>query len=144
MIPMSAAGINSREIARQLGTAKARVGKWRRRFLERDVAGLHDELRRGRPCPTGDEQVAQLIRKTLESQPKDGMQGSVRRWLAARSAASKDWRRKTMPLCEAPMRPQDPFYGRQPRIPPSPSYSDFVKAFPGRHTTGFPDVRTFR
>ncbi len=79
MILMSAAGINNQEIARQLRTTQAMVGKWRRRFLERDVAGLHDQLRPGRPRPIRDEQVAQLIRKTLESQPKDGTHGSLRR-----------------------------------------------------------------
>jgi putative transposase len=88
MILMSAAGINNQEIARQLRTTKATVGKWRRRFLERDVAGLHDELRPGRPRPIGDEQVAQLIRKTLESQPKDGTHWSLRR-IARQTRLSK-------------------------------------------------------
>jgi putative transposase len=78
MILMSAAGINNQEIARQLRTTKATVGKWRRRFLERDVTGLHDELRPGRPRPIRDEQVAQLVRKTLDTQPKDGTHWSVR------------------------------------------------------------------
>jgi putative transposase len=88
MILMSAAGINNQEIARQLRTTKATVGKWRRRFLERDVAGLHDDLRPGRPRPIGDDQVAQLIRKTLESQPKDGTHWSLRR-IARQTRLSK-------------------------------------------------------
>jgi putative transposase len=88
MILMSAAGMNNQEIARQLRTTKATVGKWRRRFLERDVAGLHDELRPGRPRPIGDEQVAQLIRKTLESQPKDRTHWSLRR-IARQTRLSK-------------------------------------------------------
>jgi putative transposase len=78
MILMSAAGINNQEIARQLRTTKATVGKWRRRFLERDVTGLHDELRPGRPRPIGDEQVAQVVRKTLGSKPKGGTHWSIR------------------------------------------------------------------
>lgn len=88
MILMSAAGINNQEIAGQLRTTQATVGKWRRRFLERDVAGLHDELRPGRPRPLGDERVAQLIRKTLESQPKDGTHWSLRR-IARQTRLSK-------------------------------------------------------
>lgn len=88
MILMSAAGINNQEIARQLRTTKATVGKWRRRFLERDVAGLHDELRPGRPRPIGDEQVARLIRQTLESQPQDGTHWSLRR-IARQTRLSK-------------------------------------------------------
>src|SRR5713101_7712758 len=31
------------------------------------VAGLHDELRPGRPRPISDERVARLVRKTLET-----------------------------------------------------------------------------
>ena len=88
MILMSAAGMNNQEIARQLRTTKATVGKWRRRFLERDVAGLHDELRPGRPRPIGDEQVARLIRKTLQSPPQDGTHWSLRR-IARQTRLSK-------------------------------------------------------
>src|SRR5437016_14575178 len=43
IILMSASGKTNQQIARQLGLANATVGKWRRRFLERDVTGLHDE-----------------------------------------------------------------------------------------------------
>ena len=48
------------------------VDKWRRRFLEPDVTGLHNELRPGRPQPINDERVAQLVRRTLETRPKEG------------------------------------------------------------------------
>ncbi|MGA7793704.1 MAG: helix-turn-helix domain-containing protein, partial [Candidatus Acidiferrales bacterium] len=49
IVLLSAAGKTNLQIARQLGLANATVGKWRRRFLEQDVSGLHDELRPGRP-----------------------------------------------------------------------------------------------
>jgi putative transposase len=78
IVLMSASGINNQEIARQLRTTKATVGKWRRRFLKQDVAGLHDELRPGRPRPISDERVAQLVRKTLETRPKGGTHWSIR------------------------------------------------------------------
>jgi putative transposase len=42
--------LSAQQIARQLGLTNATVGKWRRRFVERGVAGLHDELRPGRPA----------------------------------------------------------------------------------------------
>jgi putative transposase len=61
-----------------LGLTNATVGKWRRRFVEQGVAGLHDELRPGRPRPISDEQVARLVRKTLETKPKDGTHWSIR------------------------------------------------------------------
>jgi hypothetical protein len=34
-----------------VGLTNATVGKWRRRFLEQEVSGLHDELRPGRSHP---------------------------------------------------------------------------------------------
>ncbi|GAA2393506.1 hypothetical protein GCM10010404_58480 [Nonomuraea africana] len=45
--------------------------KWRRRFLADRLGGLSDEPRPGRPRPVGDEQVADLIARTLESKPKN-------------------------------------------------------------------------
>src|ERR1700732_5475226 len=78
IILLSAAGKTNQQIARQLRLSNATVGKWRRRFLEQDVAGLHDELRPGRPRPIGDERVAQLVRKTLKTKPKAGTHWSIR------------------------------------------------------------------
>ena len=72
IILLSASGKTNQQIARQLELTNATVGKWRRRFLEQDVSGLHDELRPGRPRPISDERVAQLVRKTLDTKPKDG------------------------------------------------------------------------
>src|SRR5947209_13481871 len=53
----SAEGATNTEIADRLQWTKATVGKWRRRFLERRVPGLYDELRPGRPRSIEDEQV---------------------------------------------------------------------------------------
>jgi len=78
IILMRAAGKTNRAIAAQLGLAEATVGQWRRRFLDQGIAGLHDELRPGRPRSIGDERVARLIRKTLGTKPKDGTPWSVR------------------------------------------------------------------
>ena len=88
IILLSASGKTNMEIARQLGLTNATVGKWRQRFLEQDVAGLHDELRPGRPRPISDERVAQLVRNTLETKPKEGTHWSVRQ-IASQSRMSK-------------------------------------------------------
>src|ERR1700687_1078662 len=56
-------------IAPRLGWRRATVGKWRGRFVERRVSGLHDELRPGRPRSYRDEQVAMLIKRVLHSKP---------------------------------------------------------------------------
>src|SRR5438046_8798903 len=58
IVLMSAAGEANQQIARRLGLSQATVGKWRRRFLQPDVTGLHAELRRGRPRWLGDAGIA--------------------------------------------------------------------------------------
>jgi putative transposase len=88
IVLLSASGKTNQQIARQLGLANATVGKWRRRFLEQDVTGLHDELRPGRPRPISDERVAQLVRKTLDTKPKDGTHWSIRQ-IARQTRLSK-------------------------------------------------------
>jgi putative transposase len=70
IILLSRAGKTNQQIAHQLRLSPATVGKWRRRYLQQDVAGLHDELRPGRPRPMGDERVARLVRQTWETKPK--------------------------------------------------------------------------
>src|SRR5713226_7953626 len=88
IVLLSAAGKMNQQIARQLGLTNATVGKWRRRFVEQGVTGLHDELRPGRPRPISDERVAQLVRKTLETKPKGGTHWSVRQ-IAGQTRLSK-------------------------------------------------------
>src|SRR5216684_4173733 len=88
IVLLSAAGKINQQIARQLGLTNDTVGKWRRRFVEQGVAGLHDELRPGRPRPISDERVAQLVRKTLETKPKEGTHWSIRQ-IAADTRVSK-------------------------------------------------------
>lgn len=44
-----AAGGQNKTIAAQLGVDRQTVGKWRRRFVEQRVEGLHDEPRSGAP-----------------------------------------------------------------------------------------------
>jgi len=88
IILLSASGKTNLQIARQMGLTNATVGKWRRRFLQQDVSGLHDELRPGRPRPISDERVARLVRKTLETKPKDGTHWSIRQ-IAEETRVSK-------------------------------------------------------
>jgi len=74
----SADGVSNAEIATRLHWTNATVGKWRRRFMERRLAGLYDELRAGRPRSIDDERVAALLRRTIGSKPKAGTHWSVR------------------------------------------------------------------
>jgi len=78
LVLWAAQGESNSAIAGRLGWSMPTVGKWRRRFVEQRVSGLHDELRAGRPRTYGDEQVAQLINRVLRSKPKNATHWSVR------------------------------------------------------------------
>jgi putative transposase len=76
-------GLNSKEVAAELGHSEHTVGKWRRRFAEHRIEGLSDEYRAGRPRTVSDEQVADVITRTLETTPKDATHWSIRSMAAA-------------------------------------------------------------
>ncbi len=65
-------------VAKELGTTRATVGKWRRRFLQRGCDGLLDEPRPGTPRQVSDEDVERVVVRTLESVPKGATQWSTR------------------------------------------------------------------
>jgi len=71
-------GLSSKEIAAELGHCEHTVGKWRRRFAEHRIEGLSDEYRAGRPRTVSDAQVADVIKRTLETTPKDATHWSIR------------------------------------------------------------------
>jgi putative transposase len=68
----SANGELNSAIAERLKLTKATVGKWRLRLIERRIAGLHDDVRPGKPRTIDDERVARLIKTTLHTKPADG------------------------------------------------------------------------
>jgi transposase len=68
----SASGKTNQEVAAELKVSPATVGKWRRRFLERRLDGLFDEPRPGHPRTITDDQVEEVIVKTLEDKPANG------------------------------------------------------------------------
>jgi putative transposase len=84
-----AAGDSNSAVARRLRLSDATVGKWRKRFVTRRMAGLYDELRPGRPRTIDDERVASLIRKVLYKKPKDGSTHWSVRSTAAETGISK-------------------------------------------------------
>ena len=88
LVLWAAQGHSTSAIAQRLGWSKATVGKWRRRFVERRVSGLHDELRPGRPRRYRDEQVAMLIKRVLHSKPAAATHWTVRA-VAGETAISK-------------------------------------------------------
>jgi putative transposase len=75
---LAADGMTNTDIAQQLSLSKPTVGKWRQRFIEQGLMGLYDELRPGAPRSIDDERIAELIRTTLKSKPKDGTHWTCR------------------------------------------------------------------
>ena len=67
-----ASGESNHAVAQHLTLTETTVGKWRGRFVRHRLRGLYDELRPGRPRTISDEQVARLIRRTLNRKPRDG------------------------------------------------------------------------
>ncbi len=65
-------------IAERMNLNKNTVVKWRKRYLEQGLQGLHDELRAGRPRSHGDERVAEIINTALQSQPKGATHWTTR------------------------------------------------------------------
>jgi transposase len=78
IVLLAAEGRNNTEIARELGVHRNVAGKWRSRFLEHRLDGLSDEPRPGRPRMITDEQVEEVVIKTLETTPKDATHWSTR------------------------------------------------------------------
>ena len=74
----AAAGVANKDISLRLGAAPNTVGKWRRRFAEHRMAGLYDEPRPGAPRQIGDDEVAEVVRQTLEATPPDATHWSLR------------------------------------------------------------------
>lgn len=84
------------EVAQDIGVSRNMVSKWRSRFLARRLEGLSDEPRPGRPRVITDEQVEEVITKTLEQTPGQDTHWSTRSMATAtqmsQSAVSRIWR----------------------------------------------------
>ena len=78
LVLMAADGLSNGAISGRLGFSPQSVCKWRQRYLQHGVEGLHDELRPGRPRTISDEKVAVLVRKTLQTRPADSTHWTVR------------------------------------------------------------------
>ena len=89
IVLLAADGWPNEAVAAAVGVTRATVGKWRQRFLKNRLTGLHDELRPGAPRSISDEQVAEVVYKTLKTKPKDETQWSVRS-MGEEAGLSKD------------------------------------------------------
>jgi len=96
IILRAADGTSNSAVAAQLHICDATVGKWRQRFLARGVGGLLDEPRCGAPRRITDDQVEQVVVKTLETTPANATHWSTRSMAAAsglsRPTVHRIWR----------------------------------------------------
>ena len=83
------AGETNTSIAKRMGLTGMTVGKWRKRYRELGLEGLHDELRPGRPRTYEDDKVAEVINRALQTRPPDGSTHWSARTLAAATGISK-------------------------------------------------------
>ena len=83
-------------VARRLHVSPTTVCKWRTRFLRDRLDGLFDEPRPGSPRQITDEQVEQVIIRTLETTPRGATHWSVRDMAKAsgltRMTVNRIWR----------------------------------------------------
>ena len=78
IVLLASQGLDNKTIAARTGAVENTVGKWRRRFAQARVDGLFDEPRPGRPREIGDEEIAETVRLTLETTPKNATHWSLR------------------------------------------------------------------
>jgi len=83
------AGETNTAIAKRMGLTGVTVGKWRKRYRELGLEGLHDELRPGRHRTYEDDAVAEVINRALQTKPTDGSTQWSARSLAAATGISK-------------------------------------------------------
>ena len=87
IVLLAAEGLSNTAIAEKLGVSRLTVGTWRRRFSERRLEGLDDEPRPGAPRKIGDDKIAEVVTRTLETVPEDATHWS-RRSMARASGLS--------------------------------------------------------
>lgn len=109
-----ATGAANKDVAARLGVAAHTVSRWRARFVQDRLEGLADEPRPGAPRKISDEQVEEVILKTLEATPKDATHWSTRAMAKeaglSQSAVARIWRTFGLKphLTETFKRPKDP------------------------------------
>ena len=78
IILMSAEGKPGLQIAKTLRSTNQTVCKWRKRFLAGGVNALYDEPKPGAPRKISDENIEQIVVKTLEEKPDGATHWSTR------------------------------------------------------------------
>src|ERR1041384_5551145 len=79
IVLLAAEGKQNQEIARLCGVARKTAGLWRRRFVEKRIAGiLKDAPRSGRRRRIDEEVAREIVRKTTQETPEARTHWSTR------------------------------------------------------------------
>ena len=78
IVLLAAEGFENKQIVQEVKATPNTVGLWRKRFAERRLEGLYDEPRSGAPREIGDDEIAEIVRKTLEETPTNATHWSLR------------------------------------------------------------------
>ena len=98
IILMAAQGMYNTKIAEKVDLTASMIGYWRKRFLLQRLEGLRDEPRPGGPRSIADEEIAVLLRKTLETKPRNAAHWSCR-LLAEQCGISKSTVQRVWRAC---------------------------------------------
>jgi transposase len=78
IVLLAADGLNNCAIADEIGVSRMTVLTWRKRFAAKRFDGLDDEPRCGAPRQFGDDKIADVVTKTLETMPSHATHWSTR------------------------------------------------------------------
>jgi transposase len=81
-------GETNTQVGRRCRVSRPTVSLWRKRFAGQGIAGLHNELKPGRPRSIGEDEIAKLINTALTRKPS-GKRHWSRRGLAEDTGLSK-------------------------------------------------------
>ena len=78
IVLLAADRLNNTAIAEKLDISRLTVATWRRRFADQRLDGLDDEPRPGAPRKIGDDKIAEVVTRTLETTPENATHWSRR------------------------------------------------------------------
>jgi transposase len=78
IILLAADGVESIDVARELGLSNQTICKWRGRFLRERLVSLGDAARSGAPRSIQDEKIQAVVDTTLHKKPKQATHWSSR------------------------------------------------------------------
>ena len=94
IVLLAAQGMQSKDIAAELGIGRAQVSRWRERYAESRLSGIERDLPRGAPPMKVD--VARLVELTTQGKPEAATHWSTRTMAAelgvSAASVSRHWR----------------------------------------------------